>query len=285
MNKVGRILFTGERMIPDINRGAAFYYEHVNRYQFASQFVRNKSVLDLACGTGYGSHIISSSGATRVVGLDISRETISYANKKYKTPNTRFQVADALKTGLPDKSMDIVVCLEFIEHITAQDRLIGEIKRVLKQGGILIISTPNKLTYPKNNTFHKKELNINEFRRILSKHFKCINTFGQFFWFLNFITGTDLQLDESGIFPEYNKQDSQYYIAVCSDQDIGIVHPSFLASPSVDGIDISSGIQHLSQLVGQVNNLQAEIREITSSKTYKVWQAYCQFRDRLLKRN
>lgn len=287
MKRNKKVVFTGERMIPEVNFGATFYYEHINRYQFASQFVRGRKVLDLACGSGYGSHMLFSAGASKVIGIDISKDAVFYAQKKYSKKNIEFRVSDALKTGLSDASIDVVVCFEFIEHIAAQDNLLREIKRVLRPEGILIMSTPNKVTYTDDNKFHKKELRFKEFSGILAKYFKNVEVLGQFFWFSNFITKQELEFAKEGVLPPYNEEHSQYFVALCSDKNLGKVNASFVASANVDGMDVSRGIQPLgklfSNLMGQVSELKRELGEITSSKTYRVWQFYCHLRDSLLK--
>ena len=76
--------FTGERMIPDENRHDAIYAEHLNRYFFASHFVKNRTVLDIASGSGYGSEILQKAGARRVYGVDISEEAIEFGKELYK---------------------------------------------------------------------------------------------------------------------------------------------------------------------------------------------------------
>ena len=75
-----KIKFTGERLIPELNQNTAFFYEHVIRYLFASQFSENKTVLDAGCGTGYGSYIIDKFGKpNKIQAVDISNEAINYA--------------------------------------------------------------------------------------------------------------------------------------------------------------------------------------------------------------
>jgi 2-polyprenyl-3-methyl-5-hydroxy-6-metoxy-1,4-benzoquinol methylase len=66
---------------PRISR-AEIHYEHLYRYYFALHFVKDKKVLDLACGEGYGSYILSKS-AEYVTGLDIDEKTIKHASCKY----------------------------------------------------------------------------------------------------------------------------------------------------------------------------------------------------------
>ena len=70
--------YTGERMIPEFNEGEEIYLEHITRYIFASQFIKDKIVLDIACGSGYGSDYLLKNGARKVIGVDISKETVEY---------------------------------------------------------------------------------------------------------------------------------------------------------------------------------------------------------------
>ena len=67
-------------MYENINTGTGL--EHIHRYKFALNYVKSKKILDIACGEGYGSNILSSE-AEKVLGIDISSESINYAKNKY----------------------------------------------------------------------------------------------------------------------------------------------------------------------------------------------------------
>ena len=85
MTKSKMLEWTGERYLPFVDTkisGAEIHYEHSHRYYFALHFVKSKKVLDLACGEGYGSHILSKI-AEHVVGMDIDELTIKHASCKY----------------------------------------------------------------------------------------------------------------------------------------------------------------------------------------------------------
>lgn len=164
--------FTGERMIPEFNKDDLIYAEHMARYFFAGQFVADKNVLDVASGSGYGTRYLLDKGAAKVVGIDNSREAIKYSREKYQTSGIEFILADAAKLPFKDNIFDIVVSFETIEHLDDQEKFLREIKRVIKKNGLLIISTPNVLVFPKGNTFHKKELAPSEFISLLSKNFR-----------------------------------------------------------------------------------------------------------------
>ncbi len=168
--------FTGERMIPEHNDDGEIYLEHMARYLFASQFVRGKDVLDIACGSGYGSRMLTESGANRVVGVDISEEAITYCRENYADSRAEFIVGGVDSIPLPDQSVDAVVSFETIEHVDAatQGMFLREVERVLKPEGIFVASTPNTVVSPEGNPFHLKELTPSEFRDLLGEHFPCI---------------------------------------------------------------------------------------------------------------
>ena len=133
--------WTGERYIPEIEPGI-IHYEHLHRYKFAKEFVKDKMVLDLACGEGYGSFLLSAT-AKEVVGIDINKETITHASSKYLKNNLRFITGSISSIPiLEEKIFDVIVCFEAIEHIKEHDSLIKEVKRLLKDDGIFIVSTP-----------------------------------------------------------------------------------------------------------------------------------------------
>lgn len=158
--------------------------EHLDRYNFAAGFLNgNETVLDAACGTGYGSSILCKKAA-KVLGMDISSETIKFAQDHYQQKNIRFQACDASREiPLPDESVDVVVSFETLEHVRNQENMLSEFKRVLKKGGRLVISTPdNDLIsggLPSDNPFHVKELDKKEFVELLSKFFEIRQLYGQ----------------------------------------------------------------------------------------------------------
>ena len=185
---------TGERFIPGWE--GVVQLEHLNRYYFVVNQIdlKNKKVLDIASGEGYGSNILSNY-AQNVVGVDISNEAVEHAKIKYNNTNLKFVQGDAAKIPLDDDSFDVVVSFETIEHHDKHLEMMNEIKRVLKSDGILIISSPDKYHYtdlPKiKNEFHIKELYYDEFKRLISKYFTQTFFFGQ-----QTFTGSIIALDE-----------------------------------------------------------------------------------------
>lgn len=178
--------FTGERFIPGI-QDEMLSMEHYQRYESIRQIVRGKLVLDAACGEGYGSRILADE-AEQVIGLDISEETIMRAEAKYgQTENLVYKVGSIVELPLEDHSVDIVVSFETIEHVSEelQKSFLMEIGRVLKEDGLLIMSTPNKKIYSDlynyHNEFHVKEFYEDEFVDFLKSSFKNVRLFYQYF--------------------------------------------------------------------------------------------------------
>jgi len=179
--------FTGERIIPNENfcgSNTNAYLEHTARYNFAAKFVAGKKILDLACGVGYGSKILSDSNASKIYGCDISSESIKYANKNYANNNIKFETMDATNLKFPDSFFDCIVSFETIEHVPKYKQVLDEFHRVLKNDGLLIISTPNKDVTSKGrdkpiNPFHFKEFTVNEFSDMLNNLFTNVNLFSQ----------------------------------------------------------------------------------------------------------
>jgi len=120
--------------------------EHLHRYAIARDLSGGKRVLDLACGEVFGAALLSQT-ADRVTGVDICEETIAAASAKYQRENLKFVVGSATDLPIASCSIDLVACFETIEHVADQERILGEIKRVLKLAGLLIVSTPDKDQY------------------------------------------------------------------------------------------------------------------------------------------
>ncbi len=159
--------------------------EHLARFNFVSTLVDNKIIADCACGSGIGSKIFAQK-AKMVLAYDISPDDIERA--KIGAPkNLVFSLADARRLPLADQAVDVLVSLETIEHIVEDTKFLSEVRRVIKNGGTFICSTPNrsvsnpnrKLTDRPANKFHIREYSQIEFVELLQKYFKNIELFGQ----------------------------------------------------------------------------------------------------------
>jgi GT2 family glycosyltransferase/SAM-dependent methyltransferase len=167
--------FTGERFVPGVK--GAIEVEHLHRYLFALQFCAGKTVLDIACGEGYGSKLLTSVAAS-VVGIDIDEASVARAVLAYGSDSMRFLAGRADAIPLPDASIDVAVSFETVEHMAEQAAFIGELARVLRPGGVLVMSSPDRFVYDRvndgPNEFHIKELSTREFKDLLAGHFSQI---------------------------------------------------------------------------------------------------------------
>jgi 2-polyprenyl-3-methyl-5-hydroxy-6-metoxy-1,4-benzoquinol methylase len=176
--------------------------DHLARYRFATRYVSNKSVLDIACGTGYGTRMLLDGGATCVEGVDISAETISFAQENYGSSRIIYCNGDIRSFNNGNK-YDVIVSFETIEHVPDYSCTLSNLYNLLCDGGLLIISSPNRLiTSPATfsykdkpiNKFHTHEFSIPELTSILTEHrftVRSNNIFGQrqqLFFINNFIT-------------------------------------------------------------------------------------------------
>jgi 2-polyprenyl-3-methyl-5-hydroxy-6-metoxy-1,4-benzoquinol methylase len=176
--QASKLEWTGERMVPEVCDQDTFL-EHVYRYKFAIPFTRDKDVLDIACGEGYGSAGLLAGGARSVVGVDIDPDTVEHARRKY---NLEARVGSAELIPAADKTFDIIISFETIEHLANPGRFLDECVRVCRPGGRLIISTPNKMNYLSDsgsNEFHQSEMTPDDFTECLASRFKRFSIYGQ----------------------------------------------------------------------------------------------------------
>jgi SAM-dependent methyltransferase len=177
-NDLGVTNFT-ERMVPG-EAHARTFWEHIARYRFAKDFVRGKRVLDIACGEGYGAAALAKVGAASVTGVDISSDTCEHAQRKY---GLDARAGDAGAIPLEDRSIDLIVSFETIEHVNSPAAFLDECVRVLVQDGTLIVSTPNRPVYSSEggkNPFHQLEFDEQEFVDVLRERFRTVRLYTQF---------------------------------------------------------------------------------------------------------
>jgi ubiquinone/menaquinone biosynthesis C-methylase UbiE len=164
-----------ERVIPGITANFQFK-ESLARYEFASKILRGGSyVLDLGCGTGYGSDFLSRK--FNVIGIDINKEAISFAKKHY--PNSaRFLVGDVCRLPFEREEFDAICSFEVIEHIKNPKDMLSEVLRVLKKRGLFVMSTPKK-GKKVISPYHFKEYTKVELENLLRLYFSKVEIFGQ----------------------------------------------------------------------------------------------------------
>jgi 2-polyprenyl-3-methyl-5-hydroxy-6-metoxy-1,4-benzoquinol methylase len=139
--------------------------EHRHRYAFAAPLCDGRSVLDLCCGSGYGSAILSEQ-ARLVVGIDNDAATIETAQATVgrERPNTSFQAADALAYLHSDamEQFEVVVCFEGLEHLPSVDRALARLGELAERGLRLIVSIPNSKMFHERNPFHVTDFGYRE---------------------------------------------------------------------------------------------------------------------------
>lgn len=226
---------TGERL--DTRALGPVMLEHLHRYALVLDAVRNKRVLDVACGEGYGAALLAGTAAS-VTGADADAETIALAQVKYRQPNLGFVRADITALPFSDGEFDVVVSFETLEHVANHDAVLTELKRVLKPKGLLIISTPNKEEYSDNrdfaNPFHVKELTAAGFEALLSAHFAHRRYWMQDCALVSLVCSADdacLRTNFTGNFTAVRQTDPLrplYLIALASQQPLTVSLPSGL---------------------------------------------------------
>ena len=276
---------TGERLLTEsFDR---YTVEHLHRYAIAMSLCENLEVLDIASGEGYGSNLLSSV-AKNVHGVDISVDAIEHAKAKYVRNNLRYTIGAADNIPLPAESVDRVISFETLEHHDLHEEMFAEIKRVLRPGGITMISTPDKLNYsdiPKqNNEYHVKELYLEEFRALAQKYFKHVAILYQDVGYFGVITP---EKPKSYPFRYYNGDFNHveinstipnpvYNICLASDTDL----PELMISVYSGHLVMEDILKQLgnatssnTRLESIHSNLNSEMHNLASSPSYLIGRA------------
>lgn len=258
--------FTGERYIPALNSRDELSVEHLHRYHSILPLVRDKAVLDIACGEGYGAALLAKT-AKNVVGVDISRECIDHATKTYfaQYPNIRFLEGDVEHIPAADNAFDVVVSFETIEHVSeeGQQRFLAEVKRVLKKNGLFIVSTPDKENYSDryahDNPFHVHELTRTGFVQLIAGYFNNAQLMEQGFDIVSSITPADYSALEQVRLIHWQEKPQpkkrKYLVAIASDEPV--------AANNVGSVVLDTDKEYLQQ-VDRIIELQHEVEDRTA---------------------
>jgi SAM-dependent methyltransferase len=135
--------------------------EHLHRYELAADLCHGARILDLCCGTGYGSGVLAQAAAS-VVGVDNDAATIDAAGQAIDQPNVTFEAADAhaYLRRIDTAEFDVIVCFEGIEHLQDLDDARGSLARLASSGVRLILSVPNSRAFGEENKFHQTKFDF-----------------------------------------------------------------------------------------------------------------------------
>ena len=175
------------------------------RYKLASDCIpMDASVLDAACGSGFGSEILALPGRN-VTGIDVSREAVAYARKRHGRDCIRFQRMNAERIKFPENSFDAVVGIETLEHLRHAERYLTSLHRVARPSAKIVISSPRKVSEKPLTPFHVKEYEYQELKELLMKYFIVEKIIG--------LRRSDPP--ESFVASSLNRDEADIYLAIC----------------------------------------------------------------------
>jgi SAM-dependent methyltransferase len=161
---------TGERTVPGLAEENYWFRRHEVVYERLAGRCVDRDVLEAGCGEGYGADLIADV-ARQVIGLDYDESAVAHVRARYPRVDMRHGNLAALPLGAG--SVDVVVNFQVIEHLWDQGQFVGECLRVLRPGGLLLMSTPNRVTFSPGrdtpiNPFHTRELDAAELTELLT---------------------------------------------------------------------------------------------------------------------
>lgn len=178
-----------ERIVPGTVEWEAYYANHICRYTFAKNTLPTDqplTILDAACGVGYGSHFLAENGPWQIFAIDQSNVALETAARYFSKSNVQFLKDDChtLKHTVPFAPFDAIISFETLEHLEYPEKFLEHCFAVLKTGGTLILSTPNKLvsspTGEMHSKFHEREYTSVELHELLTHfNFREVTLFGQ----------------------------------------------------------------------------------------------------------
>ena len=223
------LAWTGERLTTET--GGQVEIEHLHRYFFARSLCRGLDVLDVASGEGYGAALLAQV-ARSVVGVEIAEDTVEHARAAYGAPGLAFLHGDARRIPCPDDSFDAVVSFETLEHFYEHDEFMAEVRRVLRPGGLFVISSPERDVYSPAggtpNPYHVHELTHAEFGALLRANFGHVSMYAQRPLLGSALVAEELPAEAAPLLT-FEKRDDRLFEA-----SVGLPRPIYLVAVASD---------------------------------------------------
>ena len=175
---------TGERTLPDVPLENYWFRRHLAVYTWIGARTIGLRVIDMACGEGYGSEVLSRTAGS-VVGVDANPDAHEHAALRYRRENLRFE-RGVVETYGDAGAFDAVVFLQTIEHVQDPKAVLEHFRSLLAPGGVAYVSTPNVLTLAppgaekSGNPWHIREYRAAEFDALCRSAFDRIELLGLF---------------------------------------------------------------------------------------------------------
>jgi SAM-dependent methyltransferase len=167
------LMLTGERTLPGIVHENYWFRRHEAAYRLLAAACAGANVLEVGCGEGYGAELLRRAGARSVLAVDYDWDVVMHVARHH--PGVSLLQANAVRLPIRDESVDVVIALQVVEHLWEQRRFMQECARVLRPGGRVLLTTPNRLAFAVSNAsgnpFHYRELSADELAELARPFF------------------------------------------------------------------------------------------------------------------
>jgi SAM-dependent methyltransferase len=170
----GNAPVTGERVTTPSGGFNPTWQRHVAAYEQCAALLPEGRILDLGCGVGHSYHLLA---PRETVGVDIDAAALGGQERET-------HVADMRSLPFPDHDFDGVLSVQSIEHVPDPERVLAEVRRVLRPAGTAVFVTPNRLTFARPDEiidpYHYVEFSAEELRRLCAEWFQPVDLWGLF---------------------------------------------------------------------------------------------------------